>query len=122
VRWEFLLMMAALGLINLIGRWMAARAEARKRSEATQLQAEAPRVKASRPEAARVVVRPRSVESNERPKRREPVAEASRDVATPKAAPAVKAAAPRKIRWNSRSVRQAFIASEILARPASSRL
>lgn len=133
-------MMAALGLINLIGRWMAARAEASKRAEAAQREiGSANRGTSARP-ARRVVARAETPRVVERPKRMEPAKVEQRQSEAPNTRPEVaavperrtpvqpaavsvaKPAVVRKHLWTSRSLRQAFIASEILASPVGSRV
>jgi hypothetical protein len=139
VRWEVLAMMALLGLVNLIGRWLSARAEARKRTESAESQAGAVNPRASAPPARRVVARVEPRPVIERPKRREPAnveQRASPTAVSQKPAapvPDQRAAAKRPVlsisqpalvrkrRWTSKSLRQAFIASEILASPVSAR-
>jgi len=115
-------MLAVLGLINLIGRVMSARAEARKRAEAVLRQSETPASPKKVPETHRVAVPAPRAEGVVRPRRREPSAVVERLGAKPAVVPPPKPAVSRRFRWTSRTLRQAFIASEILASPASSRI
>jgi len=154
MRWEVLVMMALLGAVNLIGRWLTARQKAKQRDQEALEQirkprerpAEAPRVRVERPSAASArpsqpvpspVSRPKVVKS-----------EAARPVVRPAPAPvverlaaakagdvrlpglagkvaldaAIARKASRRPRWTAKGLRNAFVASEILAKPSSLRI
>lgn len=139
MRWEALVMVVILGAINLIGRWMAARAERRKReASASAGETRAP-VGASKQALAQrptVVRAPREARleptgasreapssSMPQPKPPKPLIPGTAREALIRAAavaPSPKARNPARL-WSSKAVRQAFIASEILAKPASLR-
>lgn len=145
-------MMALLGAVNLIGRWLSAREKARKRDKAAledltkprERPVEAPRVRVERasvpaprptqprpgPEPRPAVAQPRPATSVARSSAATPAvtrvaAAKAGDVRLPghvgKAAPAVVPPRmnKRSPRWTARSLRDAFVASEILAKPVS---
>lgn len=154
MRWEVLVMMALLGAVNLIGRWMAARQKAKQRDQEALEQirkprerpAEVPRVRVERPS----VPSPRPIQRVPAPVSPPRVvkSEASRPVVRPAPAPVVERLAAakagdvrlpglagkvaldaalakkanRRPRWTAKGLRNAFVASEILAKPSSLRI
>lgn len=149
-------MMALLGAVNLIGRWLSAREKAKKRDKAAlevltkprERPAEAPRVRVERSSAPA----PRSVQPRPAPERRPAAARPKpltppipQSPAVPPVVAKVAAAkagdvrlpglagkvameaamnrqASRPSRWTAKGVRSAFVAAEILAKPASLRV
>jgi hypothetical protein len=155
MRWEVLVMMALLGAVNLIGRWLSAREKAKKRDKAaledltkpSERPAEAPRVRVERSSAPA----PRSVQPRPAPERRpaaarpKPLTSIPQSPAVPPVVAKVAAAkagdvrlpglagkvameaainrqASRPTRWTAKGIRSAFVAAEILAKPASLRV
>lgn len=155
MRWEVLVMMALLGAVNLIGRWLSAREKAKKRDKAAledftrprERPAEAPRVRVERSSAPA----PRPIQPRPAPERRpaevqaKPTAPLARpSTVSPAVAKATAAKAgdvrlpglagqialdaaiskrmSRPPRWTAKGVRSAFVAAEILAKPASLRI
>jgi len=148
-------MMALLGAVNLIGRWLSAREKAKKRDKAAledltrprERPAEAPRVRVERSSAPA----PRPVQPRPAPERRpaaarpKPLTPIPQSPAVPPVVAKVAAAkagdvrlpglagkvameaamnwqASRPSRWTAKGVRSAFVAAEILAKPASLRV
>lgn len=155
MRWEVLVMMALLGAVNLIVRWLSAREKAKKRDKAAledltkprERPAEAPRVRVERSSTPA----PRSVQPRSAPERRaatvrpKPTISIPQSPAVPPFVAKVAAAkagdvrlpglagkvemeaaisrqASRPSRWTAKGVRSAFVAAEILAKPASLRV
>lgn len=148
-------MMALLGAVNLIGRWLSAREKAKKRDKAAledltkprERPAEAPRVRVERSSPPA----PRSIQPRSAPERRpaavrpKPTTPVPQSPAAPPAVARVAAAkagdvrlpglagkvameaainrqASRPTRWTAKGIRSAFVAAEILAKPASLRI
>jgi hypothetical protein len=154
MRWEVLVMMALLGAVNLIGRWVAARQKAKQREQEAlgesgkprERPVQSPRVRVERPGASP----PRPSQPVPAPAARTKVVkrEEARPVVRPAPSPVVakvaaakagdvrlpgqpaKAAgdmskngsARQRIRWSAKGLREAFVASEILAKPSCLRI